>query len=386
MLNSYRYQEGEDLENPGLLIPRYKALGRTAPNGKVYPNEALKNGKESELVPVRSIVTKKVGDLNVITPDLIGKKFKDFTDGAAIGLSFATSLTESTTQSALGLKHGGHERVLSKEGLLKIDKPCTFREEGKWIYLKIRGKELKFPRPDNLVTLDKNTFEAGESVCCAYNTTSPINKLNTLISLMKAIGSKGKRYFEKDNVIVSDCYAYEDGVIKYIENELGNIEVQIGSYTYQYNPLCMYYFPDGATVKKFDRICSGVINMSHVVEAFGKNLNDIYLVFRKQFYTLTDSGFAKDGISALDSTQEEMIELLFTGLTKITYDPDTNQIDEIEYQGTSTSVLNKKSFYTTLSYGYSSRIVSKALRGDLNLAGDVMTDTILGLLMNNKLD
>ena len=43
---------------------------------------------------MRSIVTKKTGDLNTITPDLIGKKFKDFTDGAAIGLSFATSLTE----------------------------------------------------------------------------------------------------------------------------------------------------------------------------------------------------------------------------------------------------------------------------------------------------
>lgn len=385
-MNSYIYHEGEDTENPGLLIPRYKALGRTAPNGKVYPNEPLKNGKESELVPVRSIVTKKVGDLNVITPDLIGKKFKDFTDGTAIGLSFATSLTESTTQSALGLKHGGHERVLAQEGLLKIDKPCTFREEGKWIYLKIRGKELKYPRPDNLVTLGKDTFEAGESICCAYNTTSPINKLNALISLMRAIGSKGKRYFEKDNVIVSDCYAYEDGVIKYVENELGNIEIQIGSYTYQYNPLCMYYFPDGAVVKKFDRICSGVINMPHVVDAFGKNLNDIYLIFRKQFYTLTDGGFIKTGISALDSTQEEMIELLFIGLTRVTYDPETNQIDEIEYQGTQVSVLNKKSFYTTLSYGYSSRIVSKALKGDLNLAGDVMTDTILGLLMNNKLD
>jgi hypothetical protein len=42
---------------------------------------------------------------------LIGKKFK-FTDGAAIGLSFATSLTEGTTQSALGLKHGGHRLYL----------------------------------------------------------------------------------------------------------------------------------------------------------------------------------------------------------------------------------------------------------------------------------
>ena len=386
LLNSYIFHEGEDSENPGLLIPRYKALGRTAPNGKVYPLEPMKNPKESDLVPVRSIVTKKTGDLLTITPDLISRKFKDFTDGAAIGLSFATSLTEGTTQAALGLKHGGNERVLDTSGYLKIDKPCTFREEGKWIYLKVRGKELKYPRPDNLVTFDKDKFEAGEDVCCAYNTTSPIIKLNALISLMVATGSKGKRYFEKDNVIVSDCYAYEDGIIKYVENSLGNIEIQIGSYTYQYNPSCMYYFPDGAQVKKFDRICSGVINMNHVVEACGTNLNDIYLIFRKQFYTLTDGGFLKTGITDLSSTQEELIELLFVGLTRISIDDKTSKIEEIEYLGTQKSILNKKSFYTALSYGYSSKIISKALKGDLNLSEDVMTSTVLGLLINNKLD
>ena len=387
-MNSYVYREGEDTENPGLLIPRYKALGRTAPNGKVYPETPMKNEKESDLVPVRSIVTKKTGDLNVVTPDLIGKKFKDFTDGAAIGLSFATSLTESTTQTALGLKHGGNERVISREGYLKIDRPCTFREEGKWFYLKVRGKkdELRFPRPDNLVTLNKDSFEPGESICCAYHTVSPINKLNCLISLMRAIGSRGMRYYEKDNVIISDCYAYEDGTIKYVENSAGNIEVHIGSHSYQYNPECMYYFPDGAEVKKFDRICSGVVNMNHVVSAFGKNLNDIYLIFRKQFYTLTDDDFIKTGITSLSGTQEELIEMLFTGLINITYDHENSEIENIDYRGTSASVLNRKSFYTVLSYGYSSKTVQKALKGEVNLSGDVMTETILGLLLNNKLD
>lgn len=102
-MNHYIYKDGEDTENPGLLIPRYKALGRTAPNGKVYSEKPLTNGSEDDLVPVRSIVVKNKGDLNVVTPDLIGKKFKDFTPDAALGLSFATSLTEGTTQSALGL-------------------------------------------------------------------------------------------------------------------------------------------------------------------------------------------------------------------------------------------------------------------------------------------
>ena len=330
-------------------------------------------------------MTKRDGDLYTITPDLIGTKFK-FTDGAAIGLSFATSLTEGTTQSALGLKHGGHERVLNKEGNFYAPKQCEFREEGRWIYLKVRGGELKYPRPDNWVGVGKEKFEKGELIGAAYNTSSPISKLNALIKLMRAKGSDGTRYFEKDNIIVSDCYAYEDGVIRYVETKSGDIEVWIGNTQYDFSPVSMYYYPDGTEVKKFQRICSGVANMNHVIPGMKNNLNDIYLIFRKQFYTLTDGGFISTGLTDLHATQEELIELLFTGLTEVDIDPKTNKIDQIQYLGTQSGVLNKKSFYTVLSYGYSSRVVSRALKGDLNLSGDVMTETVLGLLLNNQLD
>lgn len=198
--------------------------------------------------------------------------------------------------------------------------------------------------------------------------------------------SDGTRYFEKDNIIVSDCYAYEDGVIRYVENKNGEMEVWIGNTQYDYSPVSQYYLPDGAEVKKFQRICSGVVNMNHVIPGMNNNLNDIYLIFRKQFYTLTDGGFVSTGLSDLHATQEELIELLFTGLTDVEIDPKTNKIDQIQYLGTQSGVLNKKSFYTVLSYGYSSRVVSRALKGDLNLSGDVMTETILGLLLNNQLD
>lgn len=385
-MNSYIYKEGEDPNNNCILIPRYKALGRTAPNGKVYSEKPISNENEEDLVLVRSIISKKDGDLNVITPDLIGKKFK-FTEGAAIGLSFATSLTEGTTQGALALKHGGHERVLNQEGILRAPKACQFREEGRWIYLKVRGDELKYPRPDNLVTVGgKDKFEKGELICTAYNTTSPISKLNSLIKLMKAKGSDGTRYFEKDNIILSDCYAYEAGKINYVETKDGDIEVWIGDRQYQYNPESMYYYPQGYEIKKYQRFCSGVVNMTHVVSELKDDINSIYLIFRNQFYTLTDSKFSKTGVTDLHSTQEELIELLFNSLIDMTVDPDTQKIESIRYQGTQTSVLSKKSFYTVLSYGYSSRVVSKALKGELDLAGDVMTDTVLGLLLNNKLD
>ena len=74
MLNNYTFtREGEDKDNEGLMIPRYLASGRTAPNGKVYPEVARTN--EDDLVPVRSIVKKRTGDINMVTPDLLSKRF-----------------------------------------------------------------------------------------------------------------------------------------------------------------------------------------------------------------------------------------------------------------------------------------------------------------------
>ena len=261
--------------------------------------------------------------------------------------------------------------MIDQTGFLVAPKSCEFIEDGKWIKLKVRSGELIYPRPDNLVTLGKTKFEKDENVCIAYNTTSPIYKLNGLINLMKAKPSLGTRYFEKETVLVSDCYALEDGTLHYTEDESGYIHVMIGSKEYQYNPLAMYYFPDGAQINKFDRICSGVVNMTHVVSEL-KNVNDVYLIFRKQMFTLTDPDFIKTNITSLSGTQEEIIELLFTGLTNVKYDAKTHAVEEIEYNGTGTSITGGQSFYTALSFGYGSKVVDRAIRGDVNLDGDVI--------------
>ena len=84
--------------------------------------------------------------------------------------------------------------------------------------------------------------------------------------------------------------------------------------------------------------------------------------------------------------QEEIVEMVFSGLTNMVVDPKTNKVEEIEYQGTQNAILNRKSFFTTLSYGWSSRIIGRALKGELNLEGDTMTSTVLNLLLNDKLD
>ena len=53
-----------------------------------------------------------------------------------------------------------------------------------------------------------------------------------------------------------------------------------------------------------------------------------------------------------------------------------------------TSITNNKSksFFTALSFGWSESAVDKAIRGELNLEKDTMTETVLGLLLNDNLD
>lgn len=389
MLNNYTFtREGEDKDNEGLLIPRYLATGRTAPNGKIYPEVARTN--EDDLVPVRSIVKKKTGDINLVTPDLLSKRFlqASFPNNSALGLSAGTSFSESTTQSILGLKHGGHERIQDLTGNLYAEKDCTVREEGKWLILKVRGGEQKFPRPSNWVAMPKEKYSAGELIGTAYNSTSPVYKLNAVIKLMNAKGSSGIKYYEKDKVVIADCYSYNEGKIKYVEDKEGRIEVYIGDTRYAYSPESMYYYPEGTVIKKYQRFCSGVANMRQVSSDLGSDIDGIFNIFRKQYYSLTSASYQKNGVVSPGDMQEEIVELVFTGLTNPKYvdgNPE-NKLEELEYLGTQNAILNRKSFFTTLSYGWSNKIIGKALSGEIELENDVMTDTILGVLMNDKLD
>lgn len=198
--------------------------------------------------------------------------------------------------------------------------------------------------------------------------------------------SSGVKYFEKDTVTVADCYAYEAGTIHYIENKRGEIEVHIGNRQYVYSPESIYYFPEGAEIKKYQRFCSGVVNMRQVTSDLPGDINGAFNIFRNQYYSLTSNDFQKEGVVSPSDMQEEIVEMVFAGLTNIMIDPKSGKVEEIEYQGTQNAILNRKSFFTTLSYGWSSRIIGRALKGELNLEGDTMTETVLGLLLNDKLD
>lgn len=220
----------------------------------------------------------------------------------------------------------------------------------------------------------------------AYHTTSPIYKLNASIKLINAKGGGGKKYFEKDQIITADCYAYEAGKIKYVENKRGGLEVWIGDTKYAYSPESLYYYPEGTEIKKYQRFCSGIVNMRQVTFDLPNDINSAFNIFRNQYYSLTSSRFQKEGIVDPADMQEEIIELVFAGLTEQIINPQTEKLEQIEYQGTQNAILGRKSFFTTLSYGWSAKAINRALKGELNLEGDTMTETVLGLLLNDRLD
>lgn len=393
LTNNYTYRDGEDPGNECILIPRYRAVGRVAPSGRRYGPVTKRN--EDDLVEVRSIIS-KLDRPNTVTPDLLSTQNSDFTDGAALGSSFGTSFTEAITQGALSLKHGGHEKVLDETAYFYAPMDCEFTEDGKWMVLKslTGSKCLKYPKPTNFILAGPTEFKKGDLIGTAYHTISPINKLNSLIAMFHASsGNTGRRYFEKDNIIRSECYAYTDGVISYGENKKGNITVSIDGHEYDYNPEVLYFYPDGSKIKKYQRICSGLLNADIMTVACQDNLRLAYLLFRKQFYELQDPDFSyRDETGVLvtgtvddHTTQEELVETLFISLIRVKRD-SKNKVSDINYLGTLQGTLNNTSFYTVLSYGYAGRVVSKALRGEVRLTDDTMTETVLGLLLRNELD
>ena len=389
-MNNYIYvAEGEDKDQTGLLIPRYRATGRISPSGEKY--KEVKKVDEDDLVPVRSIVTKTTGNLEEVTPDLISTdRFPDFTDGAAIGLSFATSMTEGTTQGLMALKHGGHERKLSDGIYLYAPADCEVEESGKWLLVKLKGGTVKkYLRPDNIVMMGNETkFKKGDIICCAYYSVSPAIKVKNLTKLLGAACTSGVQYFEKDTLIVSQCYAPEDGVLEYVETSAGNVKITVGGKEIGYNSNCMYYYPSGTRVKKFQRICSGVADMPYYASIFPNDVQSLYTIFRKQFYSIVVDDFGdytKEEALPGNSIPEEMVELTFRALISGKVSPTKKKLEDIQYFGTTTAAKKNGSFFRMISFQDASAAVKRAIKGEAEFTNDLMTETVLGLLLNSNL-
>lgn len=275
--------------------------------------------------------------------------------------------------------------MIDESGILRAPENCRLDSSSpNWLILKCRGgKELKYPKPSNFVENNKDKYSKGDIIGTAYRTTSPIYQLNALVTLMKAKRSEGSRYFEKDKVLVSDCYALDSGELHYSLDSDGDIKVTIGAREYNYEDESMYLYPEGTKITKYQRFCSGVVDINKVASELS-DINDIYQIFRSQFYELSSKSYKSSGIVSEGDNREELVEMVFTSLTKIQSD-GIGGVDA-NFLGVAKSIKNSDSFYTLLSYGEAGRVVKKALESKVELQGDIMTNTVLGILLNNHLD
>jgi hypothetical protein len=297
LASNYRYFDGDDPNNKGILLPKKEAAGRTMMNGKI-----VEPSNSNELVRVRSVVGSTYKE-DVITRDAI-TSFLTYNENQKIGISMITSLTKELTQSGLSLKHGGYLFQLENEAKLKAPDNVEFIEDPDFIILRSSSRDYKYPRPDNFVinrTKD-NYYKKGDLIGVAYHAVTPSYRLDSVIKLTSARSITPDKAFARNKVLVTDCYVAKSGKIKYVKKGK-SIKVYVGDVEYAYNPYTMYFYPEGTQLNEMDRMCNGVMNLS----SYSNKVKD----YEKLFY------YFKDQFNALISNlSSELIEFLYVLLVK----------------------------------------------------------------------
>lgn len=361
LASEYIFADGEDKDNPGILVPKNKARGRTTVEGKI-----VESSGSDELVRVRSIITstKKRG---IITGDMVTNLF-NYKVGSRIGMSMVSSFTEHLTQAGLKLKHGGNLYNLDPDNYTIALEDGVVEITDDWVILKGKsGKVYKYPKGSNYVAnyYQDNKVKKGDRIGTNYHPVTPSYPLDTISKLCKASQSTSKKKFANNKKLVSECYALSDGEIHYklVDNE---IQVVIGDEVYQYNPDCNYYYPDGTKIKKYQRFCSGILDIdSYVVRV--NDYIEMFYYFREQFY------------SALE-VAHELVEFLYTLVVNKTED------DKLVVNSVTKTITGSDSFYKSLAFGYSNRSFEKIDYEGYEFVADPLTSVILSLITNNKLN
>ena len=366
LASEYLLIDGEDEKNEGIYLKESEAEGRTRVNGTV-----VGKSKSDEPVKVRSILTSTLGP-NKITLDMLSNVV-NYPKGSKVGMSMISSLTETLTQSGLALKHSGNlfqfpgsgdkypEWILSPDsGKLKI-------EDG-WVILTTKtGKEYKWPEGNRFAqSLPRNgdTYDKGDVLGRHYLMVTPSYRLDRIIKLCSANPVSGNKTFQNNKKILSDCYSRNSGVLRYIKDEDNKFKVMIGDEEYRYDPENMYYVPDGTEVKKYQRICSGTLDLKNLTNK-EKDYIEVYKYFKIQFDELLP-------------VSPELIEFLFSLLVR-------RGEDKVQVQSLVKSVKGSSSFFKSLAFGYAGRTLKEITYEGKDIGSDPITSVILPLILSNKI-
>lgn len=362
------YRKNEyDEKNTGILLPKNRAEGRTTLEGKI-----VRKSTSSELIRVRSVaVTDKkhvcADHLSIVT-------FPPAETNEAFGLRTMTSLTEQFTQMGLSLKHSGsfvevpmQNRLITRSDIHGL---AMKGDDNKTLVVKSpEGKILSvYPLPNKFDILYPEVKGKGHHLGTTLATSSAGLNLDIMIKIMGSRSAMIDEGLAKNVIHLSPCYAPISGVINY-NFESGTFSIgsnDMGTIL----PHAVYYYPQGAKVEKYDKICSDPISPAWYLKK-GYPLEDVYQMFRKEFRELAGN------------VTEELFEVLFHAL--IHKDPKTG---EIEYLGSYRSMTKgSTSFFAQLSFERGKSAISKLAAGELKFEDDMFTRNILDfMIMSAKTD
>lgn len=130
-------------------------------------------------------------------------------------------------------------------------------------------------------------------------------KLEALFKLMNSYSDTEK--VKKRQIKSLVVYAPVDGVITYnISDNPKKSFVSIGGVKLPYRNDVIYVYPDGYSVKKMDRISSGVLDIKKFHELSGKDYGWTFYAFKKQIEDLLKS----------DKINSELYEAIFKSLIR----------------------------------------------------------------------
>jgi len=353
--SNFVFEEGEDIDNPGILIEARDAKGRTKIDGTI-----VEETNSSEKIRVRSVITSTIED-GIITKDMISN-YMNYRPGQSIGKLMTTAWGECSTQAALKLKHDGVLYYIDDSSKLHAPYKCKIIITDTMInFVNDKDKVLGYiPKPNDFVQnhTPNGWYSKNEVIGYVMNQVTPSYKLNQIIHLISSRFLSTRKSFGKNKLTIGICYALENGEITY-GYENNNVVVRIGNTVYPYNPNLLYYYPSGTKVNKYQRISSGLVDIISIIE----KTNDIvesYYFFDKQITEL------------IGLKNHELNELIFKSIVQYTND------GKLMYLGVQRTNKSTTHPYDRMSYEDSKSYFKNTLAGSVTeFTNSAFTNTIL---------
>lgn len=295
--NYFTYTEEPSSSKNGIVAKAKDVQGRIKLNGSIV------NESGDTLVRVKSCVDSSSNKVSREELSTTTEALLKYNEDDGIGTDMAMALSEPTTQSLLGLKHGGALISPSKETLKSITSGKVLEVGSNFILVENNGVKYKYYKPQKVVLSEHTTGQQFPQGSILAYEDKEIHVEMKLASINALIDSFSKtEHVKREEVNRSYCYAPCDGIIVYnLDKEKKTIK--IGSCELPLNEEEIYYYPEGYKVNKGDKICGGIVNIDEYRDLFNNDVGWLFYIFKDQFETIIGKGLIS-----------EVFEVVFKGI------------------------------------------------------------------------